>query len=96
MTTQNYFVVEDNVVNNSVVWDGDVNTWQPPADATMLIQVTTPAMVWGWNGTAWVLIEEIGQGNIGFTWDGTVLTTNEPQPTKPPKTEPVATGLQTA
>jgi len=95
MTEQNYLVVENNLVTNVVVWDGG-SDWTPPTDATMLIQATTPAMVWQWNGTAWVLAEEIGQVQIGFTWDGAVLTTNQPQPTNPPKTEPVATGLQTA
>ena len=85
MTTQNYLEIQSNVVTNIVVWDGDTNTWQPPADATMLVQATTPAMVWQWNGTAWVLTEKIGQSSIGFTWNGTVLTTNQPEPTVPPK-----------
>jgi hypothetical protein len=25
----------------------------------------------------------MGQGQIGFTWDGTILTTNEPKPPIP-------------
>ena len=88
MTTQNYLVIESNVVTNIVVWDGDTNTWQPPADATMLVQATTPAMVWESNHAtppAWVLTEEMGQGQIDFTWNGSVLTTNQPEPTVPPK-----------
>ena len=99
MTTQNYLVIESNVVTNIVVWDGDTNTWQPPADATMLVQATTPAMVWepiytNKVITGWQLVEEIGQGAIGFTWNGTVLTTNEPEPAVP--VQPVASGVQTA
>ena len=96
MTIQNYLVVENNIVTNVCVWDGDVNTWTPPADATMLIQATTPAMVWRLNAdkTDWVLTEVLGVGDIGFTWDGTVVTTNQPKPVIPP--QPTTTGLKTA
>jgi hypothetical protein len=41
-----------------------------------------------------VLSEVIGAGQIGFTWDGSVVITNEPQP-KPIK-QPISTGTQTA
>jgi hypothetical protein len=30
--------------------------------------------------TDWILVEEIGAGQINFTWNGTVCTTNEPKP----------------
>ena len=74
-----------NVVDNICLWDGDTNTWQPPADTLMLIQATTPAMIWqtvivDGKITDYVLEEQIGAGNIGFTWNGTVLTTNQPKP----------------
>ena len=97
MTTQNYLVIENNVVSNVCVWDGDINTWTPPSDATMLIQADTNAMVWELNTdkTAYVLTEVLGAGAIGFTWDGSVLTTNEPQPT-PPKEQPVTSGTVSA
>ena len=96
MTTQNYLVIENNVVTNTVVWDGDTNTWQPPTDATMLVQATTPAMVWELSGTPPVygLSEVIGAGDIGFTWNDTVLTTNEPRPADP--IQPITTGTKTA
>jgi len=92
MTTQNYLVVENNVVDNIVLWDGDINTWQPPTDATMLVQATTPAMIWELNAdkTDNVLVEVVGVGQIGFTWNGTVLTTNQPKPPIP--VQPVTTG----
>ena len=97
MTTQNYLVVENNVVTNICVWDGDTNTWTPPADATMLIQADTPTKVWTYDkaSNTYVLTEQLGGGDIGFTWDGSVLTTNEPQPA-PPKDQPVASGTTTA
>lgn len=82
MTIQNYLVVENNEVTNVCVWDGDVNTWTPPLDATMLVQFTTPAIVWKLNSdkTDYVLTEVVGAGDIGFTWDGKVVTTNQPKP----------------
>lgn len=85
MTTQTYLVVENNVVTNSVVWDGDINTWTPPADATMLIQELTEAIIWlpiivDHQVVDWQLVETLGAGSLGFTWDGSVLTTNEPKP----------------
>jgi hypothetical protein len=84
MTAENYLVIENNVVTNIVIWDGDVNTWQPPADSIVLVQATTPAMVWVFDYTTnpytSKLEEVMGEGAIGFTWDGTVLTTNQPKP----------------
>ena len=86
---QGYFVVENNVVTNNIVWDGNPNTWTPPEGATMLVILTTPAKLWGanYNTTpySWQLVEKMGEGDIGFTWDGSVLITNEPEPTNPPK-----------
>jgi hypothetical protein len=93
MTTQNYLIVETNIVTNNVVWDGNTQTWTPPADSIQLIQAITPAMVWVGTTvenlpatipptytTTYDLKEVVGAGDIGFTWDGTVLTTNQPQP----------------
>lgn len=97
MTTQNYLIVEAHIVTNNVVWDGDVNTWTPPADSIQLIQATTPAMIWEAVVidniiTDYVLTEQIGAGSIGFTWDGTNCVTNEPKPEIP--IQPISTGTQ--
>jgi hypothetical protein len=99
MNIQNYFVVENNLVTNLVSWDGNVNTWTPPENATMLIQEDTNAMVWqpvivDRKITDFVLTEILGAGGIGFTWDGTVLNTNEPKPPIP--VQPLTTGTITA
>ena len=94
MTIQNYLIIESNVVINTVLWDGNSNTWQPPASSVQVVGATTPAMVWvGVNETDpitqksilvdWVLEEVLGAGDIGFTWNGSVLTTNEPKPPVP-------------
>ena len=98
-TTQNYLIIEQNVVVNIVVWDGDTSIWTPPQGSIALVQSTTPAMVWqpiivDGKITDYVLVEQLGAGLIGFIWDGTVVTTNEPQPTVP--TQPTTTGTQTA
>lgn len=97
MTTQNYCMVNEanNVCENICVWDGDPNTWTPPAGYLMLIQATTPAKVWVWNAVSqvWELGEQMGAGQIGFTWDGTYLTTNDPQPA--PVVQAQVSGAQT-
>ena len=97
MTTQNYCLVDlhSNICDNVVLWDGDTNTWTPPADHIALVQATTPAKVWGLaaDKTNWELIEVVGDGQIGFTWDGTFLVTNEPQPQ--PVVQPKVEGAQT-
>jgi len=87
MTIQNYFLIDSkNVVDNVIVWDGG-SDWTPPAGYTMLVKSTTPAMIWQLNTSAtpnvYELVEVVGAGGIGFTWNGTVLTTNQPQPTIP-------------
>jgi len=88
MTTQNYLVIENNIVTNGVVWDGNTETWTPPVNSTMLVQAETITMVWipvvtDDKITDFVLQETVGLGSIGFTWDGSKLTTNQPKPTIP-------------
>lgn len=89
MTIQNYLMINDstNIVENICVWDGGTE-WTPPANTLMLVQATTPALIWEAVIvdniiTDYVLVEEIGCGDIGFTWNGSVLTTNEPKPPVP-------------
>jgi len=95
MTTQNYLIIQENIVTNVCLWDGDVNTWQPPQDATILVKDTTSTIVWKLNTekTGYVLTNSIGDADIGFTWDGTVATTNQPQPEVP--VQPNSSGTQT-
>lgn len=74
-----------NVVDNVCVWDGNSSTWQPPSGYLMLVEATTPAIVWVLNAdkTDYILQEQLGAGDIGFTWNGTVCTTNRPKPEIP-------------
>lgn len=85
---QNYLIIESNVVTNTVVWNGDTTTWTPPSGSISLVQSTIPAMVWqpvivDNKITDWVLGQEMGVAGIGFTWDGTSCTTNQPKPQIP-------------
>jgi hypothetical protein len=97
MTTQAYLQIENNVVTNIVLWDGNTQEWQPPTDATMLVKSTTLAMVWKLNTEippGYVLTEEMGAGQIGFIWNGTDIVTNEPQPENPK--QPTSIGTKSA
>lgn len=85
MVDKSYLVIQDGVVTNTVVWDGDTQFWTPPEDAIMLPQSSTPSMIWlpiDVNTDIWEfsLQEVVGLGQIGFIWDGNNLTTNYPQP----------------
>ena len=98
---QAYLIIENNVVDNVVLWDGNPQTWTPPSGSIQLVQSTTPAMIWQLNTTAtppvYQLEQVIGVGDIGFTWNGTVLTTNQPQPIyTPPAAQPKTTGTKSA
>lgn len=94
--SQDYLIIEQNVVVNVVVWDGDTSKWTPPQGSIALIQAITPAMVWEYDkpNNIYVLTKVLGAGNIGFTWDGSVVTTNEPQPE--PLVQPITKGTQPA
>jgi hypothetical protein len=99
MNAQNYLAVNKatNVVDNVTVWDGDTQTWTPPESHLFLVQATTNAKVWELNaeGVDYDLVVVQGVGGIGFTWDGSVLTTNEPKPTiEPAPNQPSANGVQ--
>lgn len=94
---QNYLIIESNIVTNVCIWNGDISQWTPPQGAIALVQATTPAMIWQLNAdkTDYVLTEVIGAGGVGFTWDGTDVTTNELKP-NPPKPQPVTEGTTPA
>lgn len=99
MTIQNYCIIDgNNIVYNIILWDGDPNNWTPPANQTYVVQATTPSRDWVWdlNLKDWVLFDFVGHGNIGFSWDGSVLTTTAPKP--PPlsvPSQPTVEGAQT-
>jgi len=84
MSTQHYLLINtQNVVENIIVWDGNPE-WSHPSGYTLLPLETTPAMVWRLNEDItpkeYQLVEIMGVGDLGYLWNGTVLTTNDPQP----------------
>lgn len=96
---QQYLIIENNIVTNICVWNGDTSTWTPPVGSIALVQAITPSMIWQavvveGKITDYVLVEQLGQGDIGFTWDGTNCITNQPKPAIP--VQPVTTGTQPA
>jgi hypothetical protein len=99
MTIQNYLIIENNIVTNIVVWDGNTNTWQPPPNSIALVQEDIEALIWGWDSEIkdYVLTENMGAGDIGFLWDGLKLTTNQPKPELPTPEidQPATTGTVT-
>lgn len=99
MTTQNYLMIQENIVTNLCVWDGNVNTWTPPKNATMLVAAITPTKIWGLNQdkTEYVLVDSMGDASVGFTWNGSVATTNQaqPEPPAPDENQPTTQGTQT-
>lgn len=101
MTSQVYCLINNTnvTVDNIVMWDGDTTAWTPPANYTCILQATTPSREWKWDSNLkdWFLTEPmIGYGGIGFTWDGSVLTTGQPKPPPPPEpVSPTVEGAQT-
>ena len=99
--TQNYLIIESNIVTNICIWNGDTTEWTPPQGSIALIQATTSAMIWqpvivNEKVIDFVLVEEIGAGDIGFTWDGSVLTTNQLKPSIPKANQVTTTGTVAA
>lgn len=87
--TKNYCIVNTETspqyCENIVIWSGDTTTWNPPEGSIALIQDETPSLNWVFDATAnsYVLSPSVGEGSIGWTWDGTNLITNEPEPVNP-------------
>lgn len=96
MENKNYLMINltTNIAENVIVWNGDVQTWQPPENTLMLVDEETEALTWVLNEekTDYVLAPVLGAGGIGFTWDGTILKTPDPKPEPP--AQPIASGTQ--
>ena len=77
-----YLTVENNVVTDMVTWDGNPDIWTPPENVLLLPLLTTLARTWVLNAdkTAYVFEDILGRGSIGYTWDGTILTTYQTEP----------------
>jgi hypothetical protein len=54
----NWAMIQDSVVDNVCLWDGDTNTWQPP-EGYLMEPLPDPntnsvGIGWGWDGTNFV------------------------------------------
>ncbi len=84
--TKNYCIVNTETspqyCENVVIWNGDTNIWNPPEGSIALVQDETPSLDWVFDATAnsYVLFLSVGEGSVGWTWDGSALTTNELKP----------------
>jgi len=44
----------NNIVENIISWDGDLNTWQPPAGYTMIVAADDTVIGSSWNGVEFI------------------------------------------
>lgn len=85
---QNYCVINQqqipNVCENIVLWDGDTSKWNPGEHCIVVPKNSTPTMEWEYveSSNTFVMSEHVGTAGVGYTWDGTHLITNAPQPTE--------------
>jgi hypothetical protein len=54
MTIKNYVIIENNLVTNVVVWDGDTTQWQPPQGSIALPQVSNEGIGWTYDGANFI------------------------------------------
>lgn len=85
MEQKNYLIIntETGVCENIIVWDGDESVWMPPQGYKAIPQESSVAKVWITDDSqnpSVFLAEVLGAAKIGFTWDGSVLTTDQPKP----------------
>lgn len=80
--TKNYLMIENNAVVNICVWDGNTETWQPPINVVMLDKETTPTKVWDFDKSIkdFVLVDSVGNAEIGFTYADGFCVTNQQKP----------------
>lgn len=77
---------DTNIVENICLWDGNTETWTPPYGYYMIQLDITVANIWIFSDSLndYELTPIMGAGEIGFTWDGTELTTNQLKPSIEP------------
>jgi hypothetical protein len=97
-----YLVVNQstNIVENKITYDG-VSPLEIPG-YILIKDENTPSYVWEFNNDDFILTKVNGGADIGFTWDGTAFTTNQPKLQSRAKAiveaannQPIATGTQT-
>jgi len=78
---KNYLVIENGIVVNAVVWDGNTETWTPPENLILMAEDAAKVKGWSWNAGIkdWeAYVADNVQPGIGFAWDGEFLIQPKP------------------
>jgi len=52
--TERWAMTLNDIVENIISWDGDLNTWQPPAGYTMVAAADDTVIGSSWNGAEFI------------------------------------------
>ena len=53
MSVMRYAMIKDGVVQNICLWDGDLNTWTPPEDMTVIAAPENIGVGWSYSEGQW-------------------------------------------
>jgi hypothetical protein len=81
--SDNYLMVNKatNVIENIVLWDGNLETWNPGDEFLLLKAEETSCTVWFWDNGQLQSQQIVGAAGVGDTWDNGNAV--KPQPPKP-------------
>ena len=84
MTTKNSILIntQNNICENIIVIT-EPSDWTVPDGFILLDHDTTQSKIWKFDKSAndFIMVVQTGAGDIGDSWDGTYLITNQPKPT---------------
>jgi len=84
--SKNYLMVNKNtnLVENVVLWDGNLQTWNPGDDFLLMKAEDHLCTAWFWVDGELQSQQALGIAGIGDSWDGTAFSKQQP-----PKPEPL-------
>ena len=56
--TERWALILNDIVENIISWDGNLNTWQPPAGYTMIVATNDAVIGSSWNGAEFISPKE--------------------------------------
>jgi hypothetical protein len=64
---------ETNTVDNIILWDGNINIWQPPETHQAVFAEDKLTLLWVWNSDLndYEQKEFVDSLDLGLKWDGT-------------------------
>ena len=54
MMIQRWAMLQNGTVINVCLWDGSLDTWQPPEGIEMKLAEDHIGIGWNWDGTSWI------------------------------------------